>query len=328
MTAMNFARRMPTLSIPSLAGIRSGARRGLRWSLIAANLSGAVVLGSWLWLYKINDDPNFVPPVITEGGLRSIDMAAALVLREVEDTAWVPNDPAFLPGAWLRNMKAYQEGLIYSQSRFAFELADSLGRSRGASGVDPDLDRAAGLLRFPGNVWRFDFEKSWAPTVTSEAQYRSAARALASYNMRLAQGQAIFDPRPDNLSATLERIESDISSQANALINHVERHAEGRPTATTANETFYTTKGRLYGYLMVLDALGTDFDAVIDQAGARLVWDGMLASLRKAAVIHPVFLTDSPPGTMILPSHTSELGFFTLRAQTQMGDVLAIMRDR
>jgi len=65
-----------------------------------------------------------------------------------------------------------------------------------------------------------------------------------------------------------------------------------------------------------------------DQAGARIVWERMLASLRKAAVIHPVFLTDSPPGTMIWPRHTSEVGFFTLRVQTQIADVLAVLRDR
>lgn len=315
------------LAVPSVGAILTGTRRALRLVLVAANLAGLVALVGMLSTYRINDDIAFAPPRVTEGGLRSVDMAAALVLREVDDTAWVPNDPVIFPGAWLRNMKAFQQGLVYSQARFAQELADSLARSRGATAVDPDLDRAAGLLRFPTDVWRFDFEKSWAPTVTSEAQYRAAARALYSYNERLARGEAVFDPRPDNLAATLERIEADISSQANNLIAHVERQAAGLSTAQPANEIFYATKGRLYGYLMVLSGLGEDFRQVIDRAGARLVWDRMIASLEKAAVIHPIYLTDSPPGHMIWPSHTSELGFFTLRVQTQMRDVLAVLRE-
>jgi len=325
---MDITKARTGVAIPSAGALLSGARRGVRLTLVAANVLGLVVLVGMLSTYKINDDLTFEAPRVTEGGLKSVDMAAALVLREVEDTAWVPNDPAFLPGAWLRNMKAFQEGLIYSQGRFANELADTLGRSLSATAVDPDLDRAAGLLRFPATVWRFDFEKSWAPTITSEAQYSAAARALYSYNERLANGRAVFDPRPDNLATTLERIEADISSKANNLIAHVERQANGLSTGETANSVFFATKGRLYGYLMVLSALGEDFADVIDQAGARLVWDQMISSLEKAAVIHPVFLTDSPPGHMIWPSHTCELGVFTLRVQTQLRDVLSVLRDR
>lgn len=313
---------------PASRALVARGKRILRWCLLALNIAGLVVLVALVSNYRINDDITFQPEIRTEGGLKSVDMTAALVLREVQDTSWAPNDPVLMPGHWLRNMNAFQQGLVYSQARFAYELADSLGRSLGATAVDPDLDRAAGLLRFPSNVWRFDFQKSWAPTVTSEAQYTAAARALMSYNERFARGQVIFDPRPDNLSATLERIESDISSQANILIQHVEQLAAGEPTLVSANEIYFSTKGRLYGYLMVLKALGEDFEDVIVGAGAGFVWTQMIESLETAATIHPLFLTSSPPGQMFLPSHPAEMGFFTLRVQTQMRDVLAVMRDR
>lgn len=313
---------------PASRALATRGKRVLRKMLIALNIVGLVVLVLMVSNYRIHDDITFQPEVQTEGGLKSVDMAAALVLREVQNTSWAPNDPALMPGAWLRNMNAFQQGLVYSQARFAHELADSLGRSRGATAVDPRLDRASGLLRFPANVWRFDFQKSWAPTITSEAQYTAAARALLAYNQAYAAGQVIFDPRPDNLSATLERIETDISSQANILIEHVERLAAGERARVSANEVFFATKGRLYGYTMVLKALGEDFEDVIDGSGARLMWDRMIESLETAATIHPVFLTSSPPGQVLLPSHTSEMGFFALRVQTQMRDVLAVLRDR
>ena len=146
-------------------------------TLLAANVAGAYLLGGMVLTERIDDDMDFQPPVRTEGGLASVDMTAALIEREVAQHAWVANEPGFLPGAWLPNMRNYQQGVIYGLSRFAFELADTVGRSRGATAVDPDLDRAAGLLRFPGDVWVFDFEKTRTPGGTSEGQYQSAARA-------------------------------------------------------------------------------------------------------------------------------------------------------
>lgn len=315
-----------TLGDAAARGIDLG-RRALRAALVGANLLGIATLTMLLLTERIDDDLAFRPPVATEGGLASVDMAVALIERETRRHGWVPNDPAFLPGHWLPNMKAYQEGMVYALSRFAFELADTLGRARGTTAVDPDLDRAAGLLRFPGNVWVFDFEKTWAPTITSEAQYLSAARALAAYNARVGSGGAVFNPRADSLLAALSRIEADISSKANVLVERVERTAAGLPNPGSANDAFFNTKGSLYAYAMVLEALGQDFAEVIERHGLGLVWSRMITSLHNAAAMHPLIVTESPPGSMLLPSHIAELGFFTLRVKTQLHDVMAVLRQ-
>ncbi|MEO1492039.1 MAG: DUF2333 family protein [Pseudomonadota bacterium] len=311
--------------VPGLQPVKHVAAKVLRYGLIAANAVGVYALVGMLWLEDINDDPSFQPEIVTEGGLASIDMVAALIERETEASAWVPNDPSFLPGAHLQNMQAYQQGMIYALSRFSFEMADSLGRSRGASAVDPDLDAAAGLLRFPGDVWHFDLSTSIAPTVTSEAQYLAAAEALRSYNQRVAAGQANFDPRRDNLFATISRIEADISSKANLLVDHVERIASGQPVTSRTNDVFFSTKGRLYGYLMVLRALGEDFRPVIEREGLSFVWSRLILSLENAAVMHPFIVFDGAPGSLVVPSHTAELGFFALRVKTQLRDVMAVL---
>ncbi|MEM0943640.1 MAG: DUF2333 family protein [Pseudomonadota bacterium] len=295
--------------------------------LIAVNAIGVYALVGMLLTERIDDDPTFTPALRTEGGLASVDMMAALIEREVSDKAWVANDPAFVPSAYLRNMQAYQEGIIYALSRFGIELADRLGRSRGATAVDPDLDRAAGLLRFPGDVWHFDLSQSFAPTATSESQYIAAANALRAYNARLAAGEAIFDPRRDNLFAAISRIEADISSKANILVDHVERIAANERVRTDTNQVFFSTKGRLYGYLMVLTALGEDFSEVIEREGLTLVWSRLIRSLENAAVMHPFLVTDSAPGSMFIPSHTAELGFFALRVKTQLRDVMGVLNQ-
>ncbi|MEM6972828.1 MAG: DUF2333 family protein [Pseudomonadota bacterium] len=309
------------------AGIGVGGiiRRTVLGSLVGVNLVGAYVLGGMLLTERIDNDTNFQPPVVTEGGLASVDITVALIEREVDEYAWVSNEPFFMPGHWLPNMRHYQQGVVYGVSRFAMELADSLGRSRSATAVDPDLDSAAGLLRFPGDVWIFDFEQTWTPVVTSEEQYMSAVRKLQAYNARIASGQAIFDPRRDNLLTTLTRIEADVSSKINILSDHVEGVAAGRDVETQTNEVFYLMKGRLYAYTMLLKALEKDFASVIEAEGLTLTWDNMIASFENAASLKPFIVTNSAPGSVFIPNHVSEIGFFALRAKTQLRDVMTVL---
>src|SRR3546814_5432659 len=96
-------------------------------------------------------------------------------------------------------------------------MTDQIGRTRGSSEADRDLDKAAGLLKFPGDVWIYDLSTSFLPTASSESQYRSARRALLAYNDRLAAGQAIFERRADNLLGTIERIAADLGSASSTL---------------------------------------------------------------------------------------------------------------
>lgn len=323
---MSLAENPRAASISATARDLYQAGRGaLRASAAVLCLVGAGILAGQLGARSIGDDPAFAPQRVTEGGLRSVDMAVALIEREIDDTSWVANDPVFLPGAWLPNMGHYQQGLIYGLSRFASELADSLGRTRGSTAVDPDLDRAAGLLRFPGDVWVFDFEKSFAPVVASESQYRAAARALGRFNGRLAAQGALFDPRPDNLRATLARIETDISSKINILAEHVDE-VEGGVARADSNEVFYMTKGALYAYLMVFKGLEHDFSEVIRRENLSVAWSGMMESFGRAVALRPALVKNSAPGSLFAPSHVAELGFYALRAKTQLRDVMVVIQ--
>ncbi|MEJ0063275.1 MAG: DUF2333 family protein [Alphaproteobacteria bacterium] len=163
---------------------------------------------------NIDADPDFAASDTIKGGSHAVAVAAALIDREVNIHHWAGNDPFFMPGHWLDNMPNYQQGIIYGLSRFTFQLSDQLGRARGSSQVDPDLDRASGLLKYPGNIWVFDPKTSLVPTAPSEAQYRRAREALLSYNQRLAEGRAVFDPRADNLMTALDSIAADLGSQS------------------------------------------------------------------------------------------------------------------
>jgi hypothetical protein len=301
-------------------------RRLWPWALVLIGLIALYYLGGMLWLHTIDDDPEFHAGVeVLEGGSRAVAMAADLIDREINTHRWVANDPFFMPGSLLDNMPQFQQGIVAALSRFAIELSDQIGRTRGSSQVDVDLDTAAGLLKYPGTIWIFDFATSFAPTASSESQYRRAMRSLRAYNQRLADDQALFETRADNLQATLERFAADMGSSAAALDQHLERHAGWLPDFR-ADDLFYANKGRLYAYFLLLRELGRDFENVVRERQLTAVWQQMLESFRAAATLQPWVVVNGDPASQVMPSHLASQGFFLLRARTQLREVTNILQ--
>ncbi len=307
---------------------------GRRWSrMIGLGLGGLVVLfllymavGAFI-VHDIDDDPDFAAAAPVANASQAVEIAAALIERETGGAhGWTANDPFFMPGWLLDNMPNYQQGIVYALSRFTAEMGDQIGRSRGSSQVDPDLDRATGLLRYPGTIWLFDLSTSWAPTASSDSQYRAAARALRSYNQRVAAGTAPFERRADNLLQTIDRFAADLGSQSSVIADHIEA-SRGWLIDTQADDIFYATKGRLYAYFLVLRALGRDFDGVIAQSGATKIWDEMVDNLREAAELRPLVVMNGRADAMFQPNHLAVQGFFLLRARTQMRELSNVLRN-
>lgn len=281
--------------------------------------------------HRIDDNPDFGVTSSTaplarsqQQGSHAVAIAAALIDREVNQHPWVANDPLFMPGYYLDNMPNFQLGVIYALGRFSVLLSDQIGRARGSSQVDPDLDNAVGLLKYPGDVWVFNPQTSLMPTASSEAQYRAARKALLNYNQRLAQNRAIFDPRSDNLVAVLESVSADIGSQS-AIIESYLREGRFWLIEGHADDIFYNTKGRLYAYYLVLREIGRDYAQVIRERDLTNVWNNMLHSFREAATLHPFVIISGAPDSVILPSHLASQGFYVLRARTNLREVAAIL---
>jgi hypothetical protein len=300
-------------------------RRGLFWlPVILLGLLLVYYLGGMFWLHRIDADPQFgLETSAPEGGSRSVTLAADLIDREINTNRWVANDPFFMPGSMLDNMPAFQQGIIAALSRFAIELTDQIARTRGSSQVDADLNTAAGLLRYPGTIWIFDLSTSLAPTASSESQYRRAMTALRDYNQRLAQGDAVFETRSDNLLETLNRIAADIGSSSAALDEHLAQSGFGLDFQ--ADDLFYANKGRLYAYYLLLRELGQDYARVIAERGLAPTWNQMLDSFRAAATLQPWVIVNGAPDGQLLPSHLAAQGFFLLRARTQLREITNIL---
>ncbi len=341
-------------SRPSKNGDQSGAEGDLERSSAAAleddaptrpRLLGAVRRWRWWrWLvwpillimvvyyplgmiitHRIDDDLDFWPAEDqqTPGGSVTVDMTAALVDRQVNDAGWVPNNPFFYGSAPLDNMPNYQRGLLTALFRFAIELTDQIGRTRGSSRADPDLDAAAGELKFPTDVWVWDLSISLLPTATTEQHYRRAITLLREYNVRLANGDAVFDRRADNLLGTLDRFAADIGSASAEIDRHV--RSQGNPFLDTrSDDVFYSVKGRLYGYLMILQALSEDFGPLIAERQLDAAWEQMSQSLREAVALDPLFVLSGAPDGAV-PSHLVAQGFYLMRARTQLREITNIL---
>jgi hypothetical protein len=275
-------------------------------------------------MHEIDDDPAFDTGDVPDGASHAVALAADLIEREIDVTGWRANDPFFLPSAALDNMPNYQQGIMAAMSRFAVEMTDQIGRARGSSQADPDLEKAVGLLKYSGTIWIFDLSTSWAPTASSEQQYREGVRRLRAYNERLAAGRASFERRADNLLATLERIAADLGS-ASAEIDQRVLHGDGILFDFHSDDVYYRAKGKLYGYALLLRALERDFADVIAERSLGTVWNEMEKSLFAAADLQPWVVVNGGPDSQMLPSHLAAQGFFLLRARVQMREIANIL---
>ena len=277
------------------------------------------------WVHQVNDDISGTPGdgPLEPGQSRTVSVISALVDREVNDTHWVANDPFIYPGVLLDNMPNFQMGLIGACARFSFELADQLGRTRGSSQIDTDLQDASGLLQYSGTRWVWDLSVSVLPTATSEQQYNRALKALRSYNDRLAKQDAVFERRADNLLATLDRIALDIGSSSAVLDKGVSE--SGWLLDFNADDIFYGVKGQMYGYLMILRGLREDFASVIREKELENSYAQMLESIEHAVGLDPWVVVNGAPDSQVLPSHLTSLGFYLLRARTQLREITNIL---
>jgi hypothetical protein len=302
---------------------------GRRWLRRSKWIALAVVVVLLLYypvgmliVHRINDDPAFGPGEVPQGQSRAVALAAALIQREVMETSWPANDPFFMPGAALDNMPNYQIGIQRALARFAIEMADQIGRSRGSSSADPDLNKASSGLNYAPDRW---YVSSASITANSETQYEEAMVRLLNYNRRLAAGQAAFEPRSDNLISTLDRIGKDLGAASSDIDDEIDLYS-GDWFDLQADNVFYRNKGLLYANAVLLRELGTDFKNVLDERGAGKVWERMVDSMMEGATLQPLVVINGSPNALVEPNHLASQGFYLLRARTQLEELTDILQ--
>jgi len=310
---------------PRTSAAAGGVRTVWRWSwrvllvlLILYYPVGALIV------QDIDDDPQFQPRSVAPGESRAVATAADLVTREVDVHSWTPMLPFFTPAGILDNMPNFQRGIMAALGRFSTELMDQLGRTRGSSQTDRDLEQARGFLNEQPNVWIWQPSVSFWPSATSAQKYRAGRDKLMAYNKRLASGQAVFERRADNLQALIDRIANDHGSDSAVIDQHMIEKA-GDLFDARCDDIFYFNKGRLYANYLLMRELGNDFQPVIRERGLTNAWNGTVETFRVASQLDPWIVWNGYPDGFLIPNHLAAQGFYLLRARTQLREISAIL---
>lgn len=299
---------------------------GRTWGVAAATLPVVFMLYILVGMAVVQrvDDRMDQTVTVPPGGSHTVAVLAYLVERETKTHNWTPNDPFFLPGWWIDNTPNYQRGMMGALGRFAFELRDQIGRTRGSSVVDPDLEKAAGNLAREPDRWVMDFSTSFLPTTPSDTYFRDAARQLHVYNGRLALGNAVFERRADNLLATLDRIALDLGASSAALDDYIRENSGGWFVDYGSDDLFYRVKGQVYAYALLLTALEQDFAEILSSRELGGLYGELVRSMRAAAVLEPIYVSNGAVDGL-MANHLSMQGFYLLRARTQLREVTNIL---
>lgn len=296
-------------------------------------LLGGLLVGAVLYIligmavvYHIDDDMQWRPPITAQAGSEAVSVASGLIGRELEENGWTPNDPPFYPGWWLDNMPNFQAGILYAVRRFTDQMVLNIGRNRGSSVEDEDLRKAADNLIVDPTRWIYNDLTRIVPQQPAERHYLDAKAALERYNARIANDEAFFDPRTDNLIDVLALVRNDLGAAAAAIDAWLRGDSSLSSDAEKPDyEVYYRNKGRLYGYYMILGGIERDFGEVIDGRDVRQVWDEMMLNLAMAAELQPFMTLTGALDGLVLPNHLAGQGFYALNARIKVAEIMDIL---
>jgi hypothetical protein len=261
-----------------------------------------------------------------------VDVTADLVDFNVNQNAWISSMLLYKLGlfglAWDRtpffdNKAAFQRGVNQAIRRTAIELVDTLGRVRGTSQIDQDLQKARGNLQFDEETWYFSLSP-FGPKTPTPGFYRTSIKDLRAFNTRLEKCEAVFDARADNLLQFIDRIANDIGATSAILRERSEKYNLGY-FDPRADDRFWFAYGQLYGYYGILTAARADFKDVIEQRGLTQLWDELEDQLRASLRIQPLIISNGSESGLLMPSHLATLGFYILRVRSNLVEIRLVL---
>ncbi|WP_343312481.1 DUF2333 family protein [Brucella sp. BE17] len=260
------------------------------------------------------------------------EVAADLTDFNVNQNAWISSMLLYKTGffgldwdrtPFLDNKASFQRGVHAAVRRTAIELVDNIGRLRGTSQIDADLQKARGNLQFAEDAWYFGLSP-FGPKTPTPSYYRSAIKDMRAFNTRLENCQATFDARADNLIQLVDRIASDLGSTSAILKDRAENYHAGW-FDTRADDRFWFAYGQLYAYYGLLRAAHSDFRGVLAEKHLDGVWDEMEKQMRTALNMRPFIVSNGNPDAWFMPSHLTTMGFYILRVRSNLVDVKQVL---
>ena len=271
----------------------------------------------------------------TCGGSSIVEAVVAVVDFNVNQNNWISSQPAYKAGffgiSWdstpfFDNKASFQRGAHQAATRISVELADQLGRFRGTSEIDRDLQSARGAMQFDQFTWFFNpfSRRPFGPTTRSQTYYRNAITFFERYNERLKRCNATFDARADNLMAMLDRIAKDIGSTSAAIKERSEKYNAGW-FDTRADNLFHFARGELYAHYGILKAARADFQDIIEARQIADLWTNMESQLKSAIDLNPMIVSNGTEDGWIMPTHLTTIGFYILRVRANLVEIRSVL---
>jgi len=261
-----------------------------------------------------------------------VDVAADLTDFNVNQNAWISSMLLYRLGffgidwdhtPFLDNKASFQRGVNQAVRRTSVELVDTLGRVRGTSGINNDLQRARGNLQFDEYSWYFGLDP-FGPKTPTPSYYRSALESLRKFNADLAACNAIFDGRADNLIQFIDRIANDLGSTSDVLADRSQNHHRGW-FDTRADDRFWFAYGQLYAYYAILAAAQSDFSQVVAERNLGAIFGATMRQFQAALQIQPAIISNGREDGWIMPSHLATMGFYILRVRSNLVEIRSVL---
>ncbi|RUU43687.1 MAG: DUF2333 family protein [Mesorhizobium sp.] len=261
-----------------------------------------------------------------------VQVAADLIDFNVNENAWISSMILYKLGffgmdwdrtPFLDNKASFQRGVNQAIRRTAVELVDTLGRVRGTSQIDQNLQDARGAITFDEETWYFGL-RPFGPKTPTPSFYRTAATSLRAFNDRLMKCEVVFNARADNLMQFVDRIASDIGSTSDMIRDRSQNFNSGW-FDTRADDRFWFAYGQLYGYYGILTAAHHDFQQILDNRGLTPLWTSVEGQLKAALAIRPFIISNGREDGWIMPTHLTTMGFYVLRVRSNLVEVRSVL---
>lgn len=261
-----------------------------------------------------------------------VDVAADLIDFNVNQNAWVSSMILYKLGLFgidwddtpfMDNKASFQRGVNQAIRRVSIELVDTIGRVRGTSQIDRDLQDARGAITFDEETWYFGFQP-FGPKTPTPSFYRTALGKLNSFNARLEKCEVVFNARSDNLLQLVDRIASDIGSTSDLLRDRSQNYNSGW-FDTRADDRFWFAYGQLYGYYGVMRAVHHDFDQVFKSRGLEPLESNLDSQFKAALRIQPLIISNGQEAGWIMPTHLTTMGFYVLRVRSALVEMRSVL---
>jgi len=261
-----------------------------------------------------------------------VQVAADLISSNVDEGPWVPSNPFYKAGLFFiwdwretpffDNRAAFQLGKNQVLRRSAVEMVDRLGRVRGTSSVNRNLQEAREAANYREDAWFFTFSPPFLQPST-QARLRDSRKKLLDFNAELAACSADFDTRADNLLQFLDRVTADIGSTSDILQRRM-REANVFGFDRRADDRFWFAYGQLYAYHGMLTAMRSDFRNVFDQRNLNNLWDRVDEQLKDVIRTQP-FIVANGSASSLIKSHLESIGFDLLRVRSNLVEIRGVL---